>query len=815
MLLSLNWLKDYFQKADVKINPKELADQLTMRGLPVAMIHRKGSILDNVIVGRIEQIEKHPKADRLQITQISTSEEEGAPLRQIVCGAKNIAVGDLVPVAMPGCVLSPEITIRVSTIRGVESSGMLCSGKELGISEDTDGILQLPKHSKRGEPITRLLGGSSDDVVLEFELTPNRGDCLGVMGLAREIAPLLGTRLREPKPARFRVSNHRTSSIIKLEVEDPVLCPRYVARVIDTIKVTESPDWIKARLEIVGIRPINNVVDITNFVMMEYGQPLHAFDLRKLQSGGVRVAACKQAQPFTLLNGDTVQLEPGDILIMDGEKPIALAGIMGGANSLVQEDTTSILLESAGFLSGQIRKTARRLGLFTDSSKRFEKGHDLAAIANASERAAALLRDSFNANVYHPPIDTNEYGVKEAILPIDMRDVRKTLGIKSLKAEGIAELLEQVDIPSHKRSVNILSVRLPSFRPDLKDSVDIIEEVARLQGYEKIPSTLPHSKATYSRLDEDELEYRARIKDICVGLGLRETIHYSFTSRQSLENFGFFGENSIELKNPISDEMRWLRPSLIPSLLSTYVYNLNRNSTNQQLFEVANTYLKSAKGQTGGETGIEEHVVLSVLLSGNQFSQNWKKSEAPVDFFTAKGILQSVFKALGNPEVRYEPHTHQRLFHPHRSATLYLGGTEIGYIGEVHPSIAKSTLETEESVVVFEVALAPLQKLAQKRQNYKSPSKFPSSDYDIALLVDKPVPAETLVQSMRAQTGELLSDVRVFDLYEGDNLPSGKKSLAFRLTFNSPQRTLQDPEIKELVNKVVHELSMKFGAQLR
>jgi phenylalanyl-tRNA synthetase beta chain len=812
MLLSLNWLRDYLLKSDIKIDAKELAEKLTMRGLQVAAVRKLSMGLDGVVVGRIEKIEKHPNADRLQVTQVRTSEEEGAQVRQIVCGAKNIVEGDIVPVALPGAILPGDFEIKVSSIRGVESTGMLCSSKELGVSDDSEGILQLPKHSHLGEPISRLLGhGGHDDTLLEFELTPNRSDCMSVMGLAREIVPLLKTKIREPKAARFRISAHRTSSIIKVEVEDPAICPRYVARVIDGIKVTESPDWIKQRLLAVGIRPVNNVVDITNFVMMEYGQPLHAFDLRKLESSGIRVATCKQPMDFTLLNKETVLLQEGDILILDGDRPVGLAGIMGGANSQIEPDTTSIVLESAAFPPGQIRRTAQRLGLQTDASKRFEKGTDLAAVAIASERAAALLRDSFSANVYHPPIDTNEYGVKEPLLAVDMRDVRRITGLKNITAETVADLLDSIGIPSHKKSVNVLSVRLPTFRQDLKESIDLIEEVARLNGYDTIPLNLPTSMASYERTDEGQYEFEQRTRNILSSLGLRETIHYSFTSEENLNKYGLLTENAVRLQNPISEEMKVLRTSLLPSLLQTYIYNHNRQSTDQKLFEVAKIY----QWDPIEETKVREVPFVGGLLSGNAVSASWKGKPPPIDFFQVKGLVEILVRQLTTVYLAYEPARVSKLFHPGRSAVLKLGLKEVGYVGEVHPTVRQAALETDEPVVLFELNLESLRKYERTTVRYKIPSKFPASEIDIAVTVDKPVQSYQLVESVRHAGGTLLSDVSIFDVYEGEHIPEGKKSIAFHLTFLSPERTLLDTEVAGLRERIVQNLSDKFGAQLR
>ncbi len=814
MLLSMHWLRDYLQKSDIKIDTKELADQLTMRGIHVSAIRKPHVKYENIVVGRIEQIEKHPDADKLQVTQVVTEEGPNAPKRQIVCGAKNISVGDIVPIALPGAHLpAVNLDIKISKIRGVESSGMICSAKELGISDESEGILQLPKHNSHpGQPLSALLGGGSDDQVLEFELTPNRGDCLSVTGLAREICPLIKTKMRDPKVAKFRVTPHRTSSILKVEVEDQRLCPRYVARVIDAMKVAESPEWIKQRIEAIGLKPINNIVDVTNFVMFECGQPLHAFDLKKISSGVVRVAPCTSEMEFTLLNGQTVTLIPGDILIWNGDKPIALAGIMGGQDSQVTADTTSILLESAAFLPTQIRKTAKRLGLTSDASKRFEKGIDLVGVALASERAASLIRDMINANVYHPPIDTREDGIKEETISVDMREIRKLIGHKSMTTESAAELLETIGITSTKKSINILTVKLPSFRPDLKSQVDMVEEVARLNGYDKIPSHLPISVASYDKLDESQFEFELKAKNILSGLGFHETIHYSFISEEWFRKYGIDSSRSVPLQNPLSDEMKVLRTSLLPSLLETYSYNKNRKAKNQKIFEVARTYVSDPDS----ETKVKETPEVAALLSGNMTSQSWRGGETPVDFYTAKGVLEVLIGQMTSVFPTFEPVQNSVLFHPNRSATIKLGLKEIGTVGEIHPFIKSSVLDTIEPVVFFTLNLEALKKYERAGVvKYRTLSKFPGVELDLALVIDKHTNSSALMDNMKHVAGPLLVDLYPFDQYEGDNIPQGKKSLAYHLTLQSPERTLLDTEVVEIRTKVIQALKEKFNADLR
>lgn len=812
MQLSLNWLRDYLHKPDVRIEPKDLADKLTMRGIPVESVREASSSLDKVVVGRIEKIDKHPNADRLQVTQILTSDEPGAELKQIVCGAKNIQVGDLVPVALPGALLPGDLEIKHSKIRGVESGGMLCSGKELGVAEDSEGILALPKHSKLGDPVSSLLGHHQSDTVMELELTANRPDCLSIMGLAREIAPILKTKTRDPKPARFKISPHRTSSIIKVEVDDAKACPRYVARVLDTLKVEESPDWMKQRLQSVGIRPINNIVDVTNFVMYEYGQPMHAFDLRRIQSGTLRVSPAKEASDFTILTGETVRIEPGDILILDGDRPIALAGIMGGQNSQVSADTTSIVLESAVFDPRQIRKTAKRLGLVTEASKRFEKGVDLAAVALASERAAALLRDSFHANVYHPAIDTDEFAAKEKIISVDLRDIRRTIGLKNIATDSVVALLESIGITAHRKSINILSVRLPSFRQDLAESIDIVEEVARLQGYEVVPTHLPLSAASYDRLDESGHAFEQKAREVLASMGLRETIHYSFVSDALLTTYGFPVEGRVTIQNPINEDMKVMRTSLLPSLLTTYQYNRNRRIPNQRLFEVGNVYRKSDKS----ETGTRETLHVAGLLSGQVGNAGWKQESVAVDFFHGKGVVETLVRQMTTVFAAYEPGgAMTKIFHPKRCAVIKLGSKDIGYIGEVHPNVRDNVLKTNESLVAFEINLRSLRKFERLSTKYRAPSRFPASDFDLAFIVDNTTTSTVLTDTIKHAAGNLLNTVSVFDVYQGEGVPEGKKSLAFRLSFQSPERTLTDDEVTGLREKVVQSIQEKHSATLR
>ncbi|MFM8314487.1 MAG: phenylalanine--tRNA ligase subunit beta, partial [Deltaproteobacteria bacterium] len=441
----------------------------------------------------------------------------------------------------------------------------------------------------------------------------------------------------------------------------------------------------------------------------------------------------------------------------------------------------------------------------------FEKGFDLAVVAAASERAASLLRDSMNANVYHPPIDTNEYGAKEAVISIDMRDIRKITGLKEISAEKAGELLDSIDIPSHKKSVNILSVRLPTHRPDLKGNVDLIEEVARLEGYDSIPEYFPTSLATYDRLDETNFDFEFRAKNLCSSMGLRETIHYSFVSEDLLRNYGFAHDGMISLKNPLSDEMKILRTSLLPSLLQTYSYNLNRKVQHQRLFELARTFSWDDKE----ETKVKETPYLAGLLSGNLSGSGWKDKPIALDFYHVKGLVENLVRQLTTVKLSFESSKNTTIYHPNRSATIKLGLKEVGSLGEIHPVVRDSILETHEPVMLFELNLEALRKYERTTTRYKTPSKFPAIEIDLAFVVDRNISCHAVLENMKHTGGELLSDVSVFDIYEGESIGASKKSMAFHLTFQSLERTLQDSEIQDLKNRILANLKEKHGAELR
>ena len=810
MLLPLSWLQDYFPKLEHPIDAYALAELLTKRGISVPHV-RQHAPFSGVVVGRIEKVEKHPQADRLSLVQVCIDKREAAPLLSIVCGAKNLHEGDMVPVALVGAVLPGNKTITQSTIRGVASDGMLCSGRELQIGDDHEGILQLPKTHPLGESLSRLLG--HDSKVLDIELTTNRGDCLSVLGCAREVAPLLHTKVREPKKEAVSESTHKTSSVIRLDVTDPAACIRYAAMVMDSVKIAESPDWIQQRLLAAGLSPINNVVDVTNFVMWEYGQPLHAFDLRKVESGSIAVRAVAEPFSFALLNGATVQLEPGDICIYDGDRPIALAGIMGGAGSQITPDTTSLLLESAAFPSGQITKTARRLGLLTEAARRYMHGIDYDNVVVALERACGLLRDTACANVYFPALDHYPGKGEPLSLALDMREARQLTGLTHLSTEQAQEALESIGMHPQRKSANVLTVPVPSFRNDIRASVDLVEEVARIVGFDSLPETLPVSSAAFHRLNESGVEFDHKLKRLFVGLGFREIMSYSFLSQNWLRECGFASQRVVTLKRPLSEEMKVLRPSLLPSLLATYGYNRNRQAKQQRLFECATTFEWKNEAQN---SEVLETQRVAGLLSGDTLPHSWsKRNVGEVDYYLAKGIVERILRQLTTvfAQVRLTKHS---FFHPRRATSVHLGLREVGVVGMVHPRLLQEWENQAEPVAVFELNLDILKKYMRTLVRYQTPSKYPTTGIDLAFWVSESHEVQPILESIQVAGQPYLKYAELFDIFfskgaAGEDL----KSIAVHLVFGASDRTLLDADVATAQQAIVEVLTQKYAATLR
>lgn len=807
MRVSYQWLNEYVNLEGV--SPEELAEQLTRGGIEVDGVELRDHGVTKVVVGHVQSADPHPNADRLRVCTVDVGEEE---LLNIVCGAPNVATGQKVPVALPGARLPGGIKIKRSKLRGVPSQGMICSAQELGLpekllpKEQQDGILVLSPGVKVGEDAKKLLG--LDDVVLELDLTPNRSDCLSMWGIAYEVGALLDREVRLPQTAEGRLEGKGKSVAIVLDAEEE--CPLYAAQVVEGIRLGPSPQWMQNRLLAAGVRPINNVVDITNYVMLEYGQPLHAFDYHQVDHGEIVVRQGTAGETVTTLDGVTRACDHGTLLITDGTKAIGIAGVMGGANSEVTEKTTTILIESAYFAPETVRRTTRRLGLRTEASTRFEKGVDPERILPALQRAVELMGELASGKVASA-ITVEQIGEIDDVT-VELRHSRLTgvLGVQ-VDEQAVMDSFRRLRFPAEVKE-GVYRVQVPSRRPDISIEVDLIEEVARLYGYDRIPTTLPWGQQSPGSLTPEQRLHRT-IRHTLRDIGFYEVVNYSLTSPdalRSLEQVIHPKARPIRISMPISDERKLLRISLVPQLLETAEYNIHRREEGVSFFEMGRVYLTEEKKLTQQP---EEPWMLAGLTTGAIDSKHWQgKAEVP-DFFSLKGSLERLFQRLGLVGVRYEAIQPQG-YHPGRTARLILEDQVIGLIGQIHPQTAQAY--DLEDVFVFELDLVPvMEAVLGGTLEYHPLPKYPSTTRDLALVVDTDVPVDRLQDLIYATGGEWLRSVMLFDVFTGGRIGNGKKSVAYSLTYQAKDRTLTDEEVNEVHQTVVSKLEQELGAVLR
>ncbi|WP_042163887.1 phenylalanine--tRNA ligase subunit beta [Paenibacillus gorillae] len=813
MKVSYKWLNEYVDLSG--FTAEELAEKMTRGGIEIDSVENRDKGVTGVVVGYVTSREKHPDADKLNVCKVDVGTGEEL---QIVCGAKNVEAGQRVPVATIGAVLPGDFRIKRAKLRGVESQGMICSAKELGLNdkllpkEQQEGILVLPESTPIGTSISDVLG--INDEVLELDLTPNRSDCLSMLGVAYEIGALTGRPVKLPE----NTINHtpeRTDSHISVAVSVPDYCSHYSARYIKGVKIGPSPLWLQNRLIAAGIRPISNVVDVTNFVMLEYGQPLHAFDADAVQSGKIEVRFAKEGETLVTLDDQERRLEPHMLLITDGVKPIGLAGVMGGANSEVNESTVNILLESAKFDGGTIRKTSRQLGLRSESSIRFEKEVDPARVIPALDRAAALIAELADGLVTEGIVEAAAAKAEPAKIDITLAKINGYLGTELSKLE-VQTIFERLNFGYSLSDEGKFTVQVPTRRGDITRDVDLIEEVARLHGYDNIPTTPIHGDVTPGSLTKPQAirrDLRRRLTDA----GLHEVISYSFTSPERTALFPALsgeGQKPVKLAMPMSEDRSVLRTMLVAQLLETAVYNRNRKNDSISVFEIGSVFHTDEEVLT--RLPQEKHR-FAALLTGSRTEAQWNRKLEPVDFYDAKGVLETLFQVLGlTSKVRYEAAQPEH-FHPGRTAAVLLetarGPQTIGYVGQLHP-----TLQHESDLAdtyVLEIELDELYEQAQFDIEYKALPRYPAMQRDIAVVLDRSVPAADLTASAWATAGELLESVRVFDVFTGEKLGADKKSVALSLVYRHADRTLTDEEVTELHGKVVAELEQSFAAELR
>ena len=801
MKVTYNWLKDF---VDFDLSPDKLADLLTMLGLEVEGMESLGGGMDDVVVAVVEEKAQHPNADKLSLCRVN----DGGQILSVVCGAQNFKSGDKVALARIGAVLPGDFKIKRSKIRGEESFGMLCSEKELGLADDSEGIMVLPDELPLGIPLFDALG--LKDTVFEIGLTPNRADCLSVIGIAREIAAKSGKKVGYPGHGVVE-GTKEIHDVASVEIADPDMCPRYTARLITGCTIGASPAWLVNRLCAVGMRSINNVVDITNYVLMEYGHPLHAFDFDFLSGGKIVVRKAADGECFKTLDGQERSLQSSDLTIRDGGKAVALAGIMGGENSEVTGTTRNILLESAYFDPSTIRRTAKRLGLRTEASHRFERGADVNILVKALDRAATLIADLAGGTVARGIIDVHPKKTEPVTIRFRQERAEKILGV-SLPLEEVVRHFHHLEFSCEIQEPGVLAVTVPSFRVDIEREIDLIEELARLVGYEKVPVTMPKVRIFSDRPTAHQ-KLEKKVKELLVAHGLSEVINYSFISAASFDKIllaeGDYRRDCLKILNPLTDEQGVMRTTMLPGLLETAARNASFRNLDLQIFEMRRVYLP----RKGSELP-EEPLFVSGFITGGRFPEGWNQAKEEIDFYDLKGIVENIYSELGIDAVGYASSDVDCFYHPGKACSLYLGENRIGSLGEIHPTVQEN-YGLEKPGYYFEMDFEKLVAAGTELVSAVTPSRFPDTFRDIAMLVKDDMDAETVLETIRQTKIRELKGVELFDLYKGANIPEGEKSLAVRVRYLSYEKTLADDEINAMHRKVIDNLTKKLGVTIR
>ncbi len=791
MRVSEHWLRDWI---DPQQSSAELAARLTMAGLEVDRIEPAAPAFEKVVVGCVVQLRPHPDADRLRVAAVDVGNAE--PL-QIVCGAPNVAVGMRAPTALIGAVLPGDFKIKPSKLRGVQSQGMLCSAKELGLAESSDGLLPLPADSRPGQDVRELL--ALDDALLEIELTPNRGDCLGMEGIAREVAAI---ERRDFRPLPVEPVEPAVDAVFPVTLRDPADCPRYIGRVIRGVNpAAETPLWMRERLRRAGVRSLGPLVDVTNYVMLELGQPMHAFDLNRL-TGGIEVRRARPEDRLELLNGVVVEPDAETLLIADHAGPLALAGIMGGEISSCTDATRDVFLESAFFAPASIAGRARRYGLQTDSSYRFERGVDAQLQRRAAERATRLLIEMAGGEP-GPIIEavSPEHLPVQPAIRLRPERIRKLLGmdVSAVEVEHILRRLGMV-VAVEAAGWRVIP---PSSRFDITMEADLIEEIARIHGYERVPSNRPLTRLAMSPRPEARAPLE-RFTETLVQRGFQEAITYSFID-PAFQKVLDPEREPLALANPISADLAVMRTSLWPGLLKALTHNQKRQQSRVRLFEHGLNFVPTADG-------LRQEPYLGGVAVGLALPEQWGLAKRPLDFFDLKADVEALLALTGEPEAFTWVAAQHPALHPGQSARIERAGTVVGWLGALHPRVLQ-TLDVEGDAFIFELRLADLQ--AARTPVFRDLSRFPASRRDIAIVVDETVAAQAVYDCIHQRGGELLRNVYLFDVYRGKGVPEGRKSLALGLILQDFSRNLTDHIVEETVSGILAGLTEQFDATLR
>ena len=820
MRVSYEWLKDMVALPD---DPQDLAAALSRTGTEVEGIEKMGAQLDHVVTGQVLEKNPHPDSDHLWVTKVDVgmhnTNEEGQPEPlQIVCGAQNFQAGDHIVVSMVGATLPGGVKIKKSKLRGVESQGMNCSERELGLGDTHEGIMILPQDAPVGVPFAEWYGLT--DSIIECELTPNRPDCMSMVGMAREVGAILDEDVQVEYPAVQTESGPDASELVEVRIDDDSLCQRYVGRVVRNVKIAPSPEWLAKRVTALGARPINNVVDVTNYVMFLTGQPLHAFDLGKLsEREGKRhivVRAAKDGEKITTLDEVERTLTSDMTLITDdGNRPVALAGVMGGLNSDIDESTVDVLLESARFDPGHTSRTSRSLDLISESSMRFERQVDVSKCAEVADIAAALFEQCCSAEVCPGVVDVYPVPAQDLSLELRPARVRDICGA-DIDVADMVHILERLGCKTDvSQDSTLIRVDVPSYRPDLVREIDLVEEVLRLWGMDRVEPTLPAAKNHAGGLTPAQVLMRTMDATLR-GCGLNETTTYNFAAAGDLELLGMGEEGRgvpVRIINPLVSDQSEMRRTLLAGLLRSVAYNRDHGVGDVALYEIGRVFYGDAhKSQP------EEPSYIAGVLSGNSIASSWAQATRPVDFYDAKFVVEELARVLKIEKLRFrapEPEKYGWL-HPGRSAEVLAGkGELIGWVGDIHPKTL-AAFDVDAGVVAFELSCDALLRLAQDQLPYHDIPTLPGVDIDLALVVDEDVSYETLMQRIASAGGKLLESVRLFDVYRDDErVGVGKKSMAFALTYRAEDRTLTSEEVDKAHEKLVRKVCSATGAEVR
>ncbi len=798
MKVPIGWLKDYL---DIDVSPKELAEALTMTGSKVEGIETRGEGIQGVVVGKVLEVSPHPNADKLVVTKVDVGDE----VVQVVTGATNMKAGDFVPVALHGSTLPGGVKITKCKLRGVESNGMMCSLEELALSKEDypdaeeDGIFIIDPAAeglKPGQDIREAMG--LNETVLDLEITSNRPDCLSILGIAREAGAALGRKLKKPD-IRLAEEGDDIRNYASVELEAPDLCPRYAARVVTDVRIGPSPKWMADRLKAAGVRSINNIVDITNYVMLELGQPMHAFDLDSLDRRKIVVRRAARGESIMTLDGQERLLDQTMLVIADGARPVAVAGVMGGEGSGISDSTRTILLESANFNGISVRLTAKKIGLRTEASSRFEKGLDVENVITALDRAAQLIEELGAGKVCKGIIDCFPAKPEKRTIKLMPEKINSLLGT-SIESAEMLRIFKSLEFEVDEEK---LLLGIPSFRPDIEREADLAEEVARFYGYNSIRPTLMSGTTPTIGRKTPKQKIEDMIKAAAVSCGFSEIYTYSFTSPRVFDRLripeGSEMRKTVTILNPLGEDCSIMRTTTVPEMLKVISTNYSRMVEKARLFEYSFVYLPSGEGE---DRLPYEKPVLTLGMYGDG------------DFYDLKGVVEEILELLKIDGFSFEPETDNPIFHPGRTAALWIRGEKTGTLGEIHQEVAEN-FQCPERTYAAVIDVEPLIREARMESEYRPLPRFPAVTRDIAILVEDRILVRDIERVIREKAGKYLENMSLFDIYRGKQIPEGMKSVAYSISFRAPDRTLTDEEVNRSMGDIINSLKASFSARLR